>query len=477
MTPDLLVNGEWIPGVESLAVENPGTGEVIGEMAVASQEQVADAIAAAAQGAAEMRAMPAHARAALLFTIADSLAAQSDELAQGLAAENGKPISQTREEIQAAIRIFRGYGEESKRIFGRQIPLDAVPGLEAHFAVTVREPLGVVAAIVPFNYPVELYAHKAAAALAAGNAVIVKPPEKCPLTLLEIARIVQAADPPRAAHQVVTAGPAAAQQLARAEGVDLISLTGGTAVGKELARLAADTLKHVHLELGANDVMIVCDDADVELAAEAVVLGRLARGNGQICCATKRVFVADEVYDRFADSLRGRAESLVVGDQLEEATEVGPLINEPAAVAVEEAIAAFSQAGGEVVAGGSRRGAFVEPTVLTDVPLGDPELEGEVFGPVAPLMRISEPWEATSIANQGRQGLQAAVFTRDIGRAFGIARELRVGAVVINGSNALRAENMPFGGVRETGGAREGLHDTLFAMTEEKSIIVMNARP
>jgi acyl-CoA reductase-like NAD-dependent aldehyde dehydrogenase len=473
---EMLIDGSWVGAADSVDVENPGTREVLGEMPVASTDQVSEAIAAAGRGRAEMRALTAHERAEMLFGVADRLAEQKERLSQMLAAENGKPIRQTREEVAAAARIFRGFGEEAKRLFGRQIPLDAVPGLEAHFAVTVRDPIGVVAAIVPFNYPVELYAHKAAAALAAGNPVIVKPPDKCPLTLLEVARLVQEAGVPAAAHQMVTGGVDAAQQLAAAEGVDLISLTGGAEAGRQISKLAAETLKHVHLELGANDVMIVCEDADVELAAEAVVLGRLARGNGQICCATKRVYVAESVYDEMAESLRGRTEALVVGDQLNEETDVGPLINEAAAQGVEEAIASAEKAGGTIVAGGGRDGAFVQPTVLTEVPAETASIEREVFGPVAPLMRMKSPEDAAGIANRSRQGLQAAVFTRDIGRAFALARSLEVGAVVVNGSNALRAENMPFGGVKETGGGREGLHDTLLTMTSEKSIIVMNAR-
>jgi acyl-CoA reductase-like NAD-dependent aldehyde dehydrogenase len=476
MTEAMIIDGRRTGSDEVVTIRNPGTGEELGGMPVASPEQIQQAIVAAGRGSREMAALAAHERADLLFKIAARIAARGDELSRLLAAENGKPIRQTREEVNAAIRIFRGFGEEAKRLFGRQIPLDAVPGLEAHFAVTVREPLGVVAAIVPFNYPVELYAHKAAAALAAGNAVIVKPPDKCPLTLFEVAALIEEAGAPRAAHQVVAGGADAAQQLARAEGVDLISLTGGAGAGRELARLAAETLKLVDLELGANDVMIVCDDADPELAAEAVVLGRLARGNGQICCATKRIFVVDALYDDLAHALERRAGALVVGDQLQEDTDVGPLINEDAAQRVETAIADIARSGARISVGGVRRGAFIEPTVLTDVEAGAESVEQEVFGPVAPLMRIGDPHEAAVVANRSRQGLQAAVFTNDITRAFALARELQVGAVVINGSNALRAENMPFGGVRETGGAREGLHDTLLTMTSEKSIIVMNAR-
>jgi lactaldehyde dehydrogenase len=247
------------------------------------------------------RARPAHERSAILVRIAEAMQANQEALSRLLAQENGKPIRQTREEIGASIRIFQGFAEEAKRILGRTVPMDAVPGQERHIAVTIRQPLGVVAAIVPFNYPVELYSHKAAPALAAGNAVITKPPSDCPLTLLKLAELMEEAGLPQAAHQVIT-GPGAliGDFLARSPGIQMVTVTGSTPVGIRISELAAQSLKKVHLELGGNDATIVCADADLEKAAEAVVLGRLARGNGQICCAVKRVFVDSAVYAQFA---------------------------------------------------------------------------------------------------------------------------------------------------------------------------------
>ncbi|WP_395103560.1 aldehyde dehydrogenase family protein [Actinomadura sp. SCN-SB] len=459
----------------SLPVHNPGNGALLGEMPVLTEEQARQAVEAAQRGRRAMAATPAHERARMLNAVADGIERRAAELAVTLAAENGKPIRQTREEVAAAIRIFRGFAGEATRIFGRQIPLDAVPGLERHLAVTVREPLGVVAAIVPFNYPVELYAHKAAAALAAGNAVLVKPPEKCPLTLMEIAGIVTGAGVPAEAHRLVPGGPELARFLASTPGVQMISLTGSTAAGRALSELAAGTLKRTHLELGGNDALIVCADADVERAAEAVVLGRLARGNGQICCAVKRIYAEDGVYDEFAQALEAQARELVVGDQLDEATDIGPLITEPAAIAVAEAVDAAVRGGAKPVVGGPRDGAFVPPTVLVDVAPEEEAVAEEIFGPVAPLLRVGDPLEAVELANASPYGLQAAIWTRDVQRAFGLASRLEVGGVVINGSTALRAENLPFGGPKLTGGAREGLHDTLLEMTEQKTIIVMDA--
>ncbi|HEY8584798.1 MAG TPA: aldehyde dehydrogenase family protein, partial [Capillimicrobium sp.] len=249
---------------ETLEIRSPASGELLATVPMADDREVEAAVASAGRGAAEMRRLPAHERAAMLARVAEAIEGEGEALARLLASENGKPIRQTRGEVAAAVRIFRGFGEEAKRLFGRQIPLDAVPGLERHLAVTFREPLGVVAAIVPFNYPLELYAHKAAAALAAGNAVVVKPPEKCPLTVLRVAELVAAAGCPPDAHRVVVGGPRAAQQLAASPGVQLVTLTGSTAAGRAISELAAQTLKKVHLELGGNDPMIVCADADLD---------------------------------------------------------------------------------------------------------------------------------------------------------------------------------------------------------------------
>jgi acyl-CoA reductase-like NAD-dependent aldehyde dehydrogenase len=456
-------------------VTNPGTGELLGQVPDLSEEQVTAIVSDAQRGQQAVAAMPAYARAKLLFDVASRIDAARDELARLLAAENGKPLTQTQGEVDAAIRIFRGCAGEATRIFGRQIPLDAVPGLEDHLAITVREPLGVVAAIVPFNYPVELYAHKAAAAIAAGNAVVVQPPSRCPLSLVRINDMFAEAGAPEYAHQLVTGGVRVSQLLAELPGIAAVSLTGSTTAGREIARRGAGTFKKVLLELGGNDALIVCDDADVDKAAEAVVLGRLARGNGQICCAVKRVYVQDRVHDRFVDSLLAQTAKLSVGDQLLTSTDVGPLIAESAAVSVEAAVGQLVTDGATLATGGSRNGAFFAPTVLVDVPVQSPAFAEEIFGPVAPIARFSDIADAVRMANESPYGLQAAVFTNDITRAFQVAKRLDVGGVVINGSTALRAENLPFGGTKETGGYREGIHETVVDLTRQKTMIVMGA--
>ncbi|MDW8070517.1 MAG: aldehyde dehydrogenase family protein [Anaerolineae bacterium] len=474
----MLIDSQWLAASDGRTreIRNPGTGEVIDTVPLATLEDAERALQAAQRGKEAMARLPAYARAEILFRCAAAMEAEKSALSELLAAENGKPIRQTREELDAAIRIFRGFAEESKRIFGRVVPMDAVPGQERHLALVIRQPLGVVAAIVPFNYPVELYAHKAAAALAAGNAVIAKPPSDCPLTLLRIAALMEEAGLPRAAHQMITgSGALIGEFLARSPGIQMVTVTGSTEVGIKISRLAAEHLKKVHMELGGNDATIVCADADLEKAADAVVLGRLARGNGQICCAVKRIFVEAPVYNQMAEILTAKAKALKVGNQLEEDTDVGPLISEQAARKVEAVINDAVRAGARVTTGGKRHGAFIEPTVLVDVP---PQVElfcQETFGPVAPLVAFHTTDEAVRMANDSPYGLQAAVFTKDISRALDIAYRLEAGGVIVNWSSALRVESLPFGGIKMSGHGREGLHDTLNEMTEQKVILVHNA--
>ena len=474
----MLIDSHWVEASDGNWQEvcNPGTGEVIDKVPIATLKDAEKALLAAQRGKEAMGRLPAHERSAILFRIADAMEADKATLSELLARENGKPIKQTRGEVAAAIRIYRGFAEEAKRILGKVVPMDAVPGQERNLAFTIRQPLGVVAAIIPFNYPVELCAHKDGAALAAGNAVIVKPPSNCPLTLLKIAALMEEAGLPKAAHQAITGpGKLIGDFLARSQGIQMITVTGSTEVGIKISQLAAQNLKKVHLELGGNDAMIICSDADLEKAAEAVVLGRLARGNGQICCAVKRIFVDAQVYNNFAEILTEKVRALKVGDQLDEDTDVGPLINEEAARKVEAAINDAVKAGAKLRAGGHRKNAFIEPTVLTDI---SPQVElfrEEIFGPVAPLVAFQNLDEAIEMANDSPYGLQAAIFTKDINRAFDIAYRLEAGGVIINWSSAIRVESLPFGGIKMSGHGREGLYDTINDMTEQKIILVHDA--
>ena len=474
----MFIGEKWVESSDKtwMTVCNPGTGKEIDRVPKATLQDMETVVAAAQKGKLEMKKLTALQRYELLIAVAQAIEAHSPELGRLLAEENGKPIGQTRAEVAVTASIFRGFAEEAKRIFGRVMPVDAVRGNERHFAMTIRQPLGVVAAIVPFNYPVELWGHKAASALAAGNAVISKPPSACPLTLLKIAQLMEGCGLPPNAHQMVT-GPGAVigDFLARSAGIQLVTVTGSTEVGIRIAQLAAENLKKVHMELGGNDALIILQDCDLEKAVDAVVLGRLARGNGQICCAVKRIFVEAPIFDQYADLLTKKAKALKVGDQLEEDTDVGPLITEDAAKEVEAFINGAIQAGAKLMTGGKRRNAFMEPTVLTDISVDMKMFKEEVFGPVAPLVRFTSIEEAIRLANDSPYGLQSAVFTRDINKALEIAYKLEAGGVIINWSSALRVETLPFGGIKMSGHGREGIHDTLDEMTDQKTIIVHNA--
>jgi acyl-CoA reductase-like NAD-dependent aldehyde dehydrogenase len=429
-------------------------------------------------GKRRMARIPAHERAAILLRVAERIETEQDELANLLCRENGKTRREIGGEIAAAIRIWRGYAEEAKRIFGKAVPLDSVPGREASLAVTMRMPLGVIVAIVPFNYPVELWSHKVAGALAAGNAVITKPPEQCPLAVMRIARFMEEAGLPRAAHQVLTgSGETVGAALVRADGVQMVAMTGSTDAGKHIARAAADTLKKVHLELGGNDATIVCDDADPQSVASDLIAGRFTSGNGQICCAIKRVLVDEAIYDDLLTALVAKTKSLKVGDPLSEDTDVGPLISEEAAVNVDAQVNKAVAEGAKIVAGGKRNGTFYAPTILTEVSERNLAFRDEIFGPVLSLTPYATFDDALELANDSKYGLQAAIYTHDVGRIMRAFHELEVGTVIVNHGTNIRVENLPFGGTKLSGNAREGLHETLLDMTEQRTLLMTDIFP
>ena len=474
----MLIAGEWCDASDgkTFDVMDPGTGAVIAAVPAATDVDVSRAIEAAQQGRKAMASMPAHERSAILIRVADRLVEEREQTARMLAEENGKPILQTREEVDAAARIIRGFGEEAKRIFGRQVPMDAVPGSERHVAITIRQPVGVVLAIAPFNYPLELYAHKVGAAIGAGNACIGKPPSTCPLTLLRLAAIFEEEGLPPGAHQMVTgSGAHIGPQLAASHGVQMVTVTGSVETGIELGRICAEQMKPFHAELGGNDAAIVCEDADLDRAAEGIVMGRLARGNGQICCSVKRVLVARSVIDEFTAILARKTADLKVAYQLDEDSDVGPLITEAAAIDVVGRIDEAVAAGATLVIGGSREGSYVAPTVLRDVPTDAPLYAKETFGPVVPVVAFDSIDEAVELANDSPYGLQAAVFTKDISTAMRAAYGLEVGGVIVNWGSAVRSEILPFGGLKLTGHGRESVHDTMLSMTEQKVILLHNA--
>ena len=470
----MLINSQWVDASDGQRIEvrNPANGELIDTAPKGTLDDVRRAVEAAQEGKRRMGRLPAHERATILFRVADALEKNEHALGELLARENGKPVQQTRAEVAVTARIFRGFGEEAKRMFGRVVPMHAVPGQERHLAMTIRQPVGVVAAIVPFNYPVELYAHKAAAALAAGNAVIAKPPSECPLTLLKIAALIEEAGIPAAAHQMITGPGAVVGVSGRQPGYPGYLGDGSGHRPASVAELASQSsVVHARTWRQRRSHRVRRRGPGKGRDGGCPAAGAWQR---QICCAVKRIFVEQPAYDTMADILIEKARQLKVGDQLDD-IDVGPLISTSAAEMVEASINDAVRLGAVIGAGGRRRGAFIEPTVLTRVPLDVKLFNDEVFGPVAPLVAFKTVDEAVRSANHSPYGLQAAVFTRDVSRAFDIAYRLHAGGVIVNWSSALRVETLPFGGVKMSGYGREGIHDTLEEMTYQKTIVVHNA--
>jgi len=421
-----------------------------------------------------MRKMPAHLRSDILRKASEVIAERHEQLSQLLCRENGKTIRQCRAEMTATQRLFLDFSEEAKRLHGQSIPMDAVAGLEHMIAYTIRQPMGLIVGIIPFNYPAELFAHKIPGALAAGNAAIVKLPEQCPLTVLELARILYEAGLPENALQMLVGYPSEmGDRLLTAPEVSMISFTGGIRSARAIAATAAPHMKKTAFELGGVDAMLVLDSANVSAAADAVVQGRLTNGAGQICCAVKQILVAESVYGTFIDELLKKVEAIKVGDPLDETTDLGPLISEQAAEKVQRDVELSIRSGAECLAGGKRIGKnFYAPTVLVEVQHAMPCLCDEVFGPVAPVMPFKDLRKAIEEVNSSPYGLQASVFSDDIHDALGVAHRLQVGGVVVNGAGAFRPGNVPFGGFKLSGVGRESIKDTVLEMTQETAIVL-----
>jgi glyceraldehyde-3-phosphate dehydrogenase (NADP+) len=476
----MIINGEHVPACSGRTIEirNPATQDIVDMVPQAGPEDVERAILVAIRGKEIMRALPAHRRSDILRQASSLIEARHEELSQLLCRENGKTIRQCRGEMTATQRLFLDFSEEAKRLRGHYIPMDAVSGLEHMIAYTIRQPLGAVTGIVPFNYPAELFAHKIPGALAAGNSILVKLPEQCPLTVLKLGEILLESGLPPEGMQMITGCPRdLGDRLITHPEVAMISFTGGVTAARSIAKLAADSLKRTTFELGGVDGMIVLADADLLLAAQAVVQGRLTNGAGQICCAVKRVLVAEAVFRPFLDLLIEQVAAIKMGDPSREETDLGPLISEKAAERVHSEVLASIKMGATCLTGGRRSGLqFYEPTVMVNVNAQMPCVLDEVFGPVAPIQPFSDIRQAIVAMNSTPFGLQASIFSENIHNALGVAHRLEVGGVVVNGPGSFRPGNVPFGGVKQSGIGVESIADTVREMSHEVAI-VLNQKP
>ncbi|MFN8160821.1 MAG: aldehyde dehydrogenase family protein [Solirubrobacterales bacterium] len=463
--------------MNTVEITNPQGTETLGEAGLTSPAEVAGVVEAAVAAKGAWAGLPVVERAAILESAAATLTAQSADLGRLLAAESGKPLAQAEFEVAGAVSLLRGNAEEGRRLVGRVLPTEGNPGTEWDLAFTRREPLGVVAAILPFNFPVELFVEKCAAALVAGNAVVAKPPLEDPLAVGRFAAALQEAGMPPGALGLVRGGAEVGAALAEHRGVDAISLTGSTAAGLAVARAAAPRLGLLHLELGGNNACLVLDDADLDLVAGEAVRGRLMM-NGQACSATKRILVPPAMLSELEERLAEAVAAQRVGPSTEPETTVGPLITPAAAERVEGQVRRAREQGARLAAGDGRAdGPFFGPCLLSGVPSGaDVARDEEIFGPVFCLIPAADEVEAVRVANASSFGLMASVFSGDPRRALRVAERLEVGGVVINGSDNYRPPVIPFGGVKLSGAGREGLGYTIRELSREKAIVMRRFR-
>ncbi|KOX22144.1 aldehyde dehydrogenase family protein [Nocardiopsis sp. NRRL B-16309] len=463
----------WLAGTAAtgdteMTVVNPYTGRTAGTVAVPSVAQIEEAVAAAHAVSAEAAALPAHVRADALDHVSRRLAERAEEIAQTITAESGKPIKWARAEAGRAVSVFRWAAEEARRDSGELQRLDTDPGGTGRMALVRRVPQGPVLGISPFNFPLNLVAHKIAPAIAVGAPIILKPAPATPMTALLLGEIIAETALPAGMVSVLPMPNDRAATLLTDERLPVISFTGGQ-FGWELQKLAPH--KHVTLELGGNAAAVVLDDADLDWAAGRVALF----GNnqaGQVCIGVQRVVVTDAVHDEFVARLVDAVEALGVGDPADPATDVGPLVDEAAAVRVSAWIDEAVAAGAKLRTGGTRDGVTVAPTVLTDVPADARVVREEVFGPVLVVQRAADTDEAFATVNDSDFGLQAGVFTRDLRTAFRAHRELEVGGVIIGDVPTFRADQMPYGGVRKSGVGKEGVRSAMTDLTYERVLVL-----
>lgn len=472
----MIINGKKVDSVsgETFDVLAPATGKVIESVPKATAEDVEKAIDAAVAGQKVWEQVPISERAKVLYKFLDIVEQNKESLAQTLSAENGKPINEARAEIGNINIGFSGFIEHAKHYYGSIIPPGTEAGQESHMQLVTREPIGVVACIIPFNFPCDLYDQKVAPALMMGNAAIVLPSSDNPLTLMRLTEMLVEAGVPNGAIQCLTA-PGAVKSTAVADPrVHLVTLTGSTAVGIDTAKIAAGNLTHTALELGGNDAFILLEDGDVDLAVEEMVWGRMYN-TGQVCCASKRFLIHNSLKDEFAKKCVERIKQMKVGMPDQEDTQIACLISEKAAIKVEKEVELTVQQGGKIILGGHRNGAFYEPTVIVDVPkTADVAKDMEIFGPVVPIIGFDTDEEAIEIANNSIFGLSSCVFSRDQKRAFKVAKAMEAGGAVINGASFFRAFEMPFGGWKHSGIGTEGVMSTFDEMTRVKNIVLKN---
>jgi glyceraldehyde-3-phosphate dehydrogenase (NADP+) len=459
----LLIANRWVDARDTISVRSPHTGEPVGEVARAGPEELEAAVQAAVRAFPETRRLSSARRSEILQRVVAGLGRRKEEIARTITLENAKPIKLSRAEVERAVSTFTIAAEEAKRIGGEVLPLDLTAQSEGRVGITRRFPLGPVLAITPFNFPLNLVAHKVAPSMAAGNSLVLKPASATPLTALLLGEILLEAGMPAGMVNVTPTGADHADRLVADDRFRLVTFTGSPSVGWALKQRAGK--KRVCLELGGNAAVVVHEDADLDLAIDRAVTGSFAYA-GQVCISVQRIYLHEGIADRFTERFLGRTQKLVLGDPLNDSTDLGPLIDEGAVSKTEAWIQEAARGGARILTGGRRDGRFFQPTVLDGV---KPDMKvhcSEAFAPLVNLYRYRDFQEALAGVNDSAYGLQAGIFTRDVGRIFEAFETLEVGGVIVNDVPTWRLDSMPYGGEKESGQGREGVRYAIEEMTE-----------
>ncbi len=451
------------------AITNPFDGTVVGEVCIGSAHDLDDAIAAATDAFETTRRLPTHERIAILRRTAAALEARAEEIALLMTRESGKPIRFSRAEVARAVVTFELGAAELTRERGEVLPIDLNQAGEGRLCLYERVPRGPVAAISPFNFPLNLVAHKLSPTIAVGASTVLKPPPQCPITSFVLAEILEEAGLPAGALNVVPCGPEVAQRMVEDDRMKVLSFTGSDTVGWKLKSLAGR--KQVLLELGGNAPCIVDEDADFDACMPPILNGAWAHA-GQVCIKVQRIFVHASRFDAFLERFVEESRALPCGDPMDEATVVGPLIEPVHVKRVTEWVAEARKAGAVVHCGGEADGSVLPPTVLTNVDPGQRVCKDEVFGPVTVVEPFDEFSDAIEACNASRFGLQAGIFTQNITKAMHAFRELDYGGVLINDVPTFRVDNFPYGGTKDSGFGREGVRFAMEEMTEPKVLVL-----
>jgi acyl-CoA reductase-like NAD-dependent aldehyde dehydrogenase len=466
----LLIDGQWVEAGPLMEVKNKYDGKIVGTVPTARKEDVDAAIDAAERAEDVMADMPAYKRAEILLKTAALLRERSDDLAKTIAAEAGKALKFARAEVERAVSTFTIAAEEAKRLHGETIPLDAVPAGEGYFGFWTRRPVGVIAAISPFNFPLNLVAHKVAPALASGNTLVLKPASTTPLAAVKLCQILQEASLPAGAiNLVVGSGGTVGEWLVTDPRVDKVTFTGSPEVGRHILSVAG--IKKVTLELGNTSPVVVAPDADLDFVAKRCAVGAYYN-SGQVCISVQRIYSEKSVYEPFSEKFVKATEAMVVGDPLDERVDVGPMIDAKEVDRIEDWVREAQTSGAKVLTGGKRDGTVYYPTVLADVQDDMKVIEEEAFAPVASIISSNDFESALKQANDTKFGLQVGVFTNDINRVFRAVRRLNFGGVIVNDTPNFRADHMPYGGNRQSGLGREGVKFAMEDMTNIQLVAI-----